>query len=148
MKNSILWVIFFVLSGCCTKRLCLCPELKIDIYATKDIGFYSLVRLDKSMAKIDSIFMNFSSGTPVYSLNKDSFAFKQDESIEDFNYVIKNSRVNECDTIRDITYNLKSYSFECNDCFLKKDIMYCSDIIDEKLTYNGDIIGEFKITLN
>ena len=150
MKKRILWVVFFALSGCCTKRLCLCPEPKIEVYTSQLRDGYFVVRTDKKFAKVDSTFINFYQYGEryLYELTEDSFFLGSNILISDFNYIIKNFTYHTRDTIYGVSYDLRPYSFECNNCFLKKDIMFCEDIIDKKLIYNGEVINDFKITLN
>ena len=144
-------LMIMVLSGCCTKKLCVCLEAEVGIYANKDVNFYSIIRTDRNYTKIDSISnVNFivSDKMQFYLLNKYSFDFKPNESIGDFNYIFKNSNTWKRDTISNILYDLEPYSFECNECFLTKDITYCNNIMNTKLTFNGNLMNEFKVTLD
>lgn len=151
LRLVILISVLLGLSSCCTKKDCNCPEVKIDIYADYDGDEYSLIRTTKDYVKIDSIRnlpFYVSDRSAFCSLSRNSFNFTEDESIDDFHYLLKNLTTAKVDTISNIVYDFESYSFECNDCFLAKDIKHCEHILNPQLTFNGELVNEHKVIVD
>lgn len=138
--------------SCCTDMKCSCPEPTITIYMY-ETEYTSIVRLTRDYDVIDSVgennFHYDDLAGRYFEINKenDAFAFAANDLISDFNYILKNSKTHEQDTISDISYTTVPYSFNCNNCVLMSDEYHCLEIRDTKLRFNNEVLESFTISI-
>jgi hypothetical protein len=138
----------FILNSCCTKKKCYCDTASIRLQYnfkryrySEDLQQFFLLRVDKGTYKVidsTSVGVSFVSGSVQY--NHQSWitlqTYTDQTTLRDYSYLLVNRGLNFADTITNIQYRERETSFECNGCFLIKDIETCTTLDSLKFDYN------------
>ncbi len=142
-------VIFAILmTSCCTKKDCACDIPSITIKAqgfnSDELNAFSLVVTDEQFKRLDSAGAVFATDG---SFEISEGILPSVARIEDNNFLVKNALLGSVDTISDISNIRVDSTFECNDCFLKKDVDHCQKIMQQELKLNGEKVESYTVVI-